>query len=347
MGRKNKARVLIVILNWNSPRLTLGAMQHACRQAYAPLDIVVIDNGSTDDSLVHLREAVQPPCRLMTLKTNQGFSGGMNVGLREAGRNRFDYAWLLNSDAFPPPECLPALIRFMEKHPAVTIASPRLIGPNGVEEHAGGRVLWSEPDNSWLPASALSGPATWGTWLTGTAPLLRLAGLRQVGGFDDRFYAYWEDVDLCARVLLQGGDLRAVPEASCLHLGNASSGGLLTPFPVFMDIRNSWLFFRTYLPPAARRPAYLRYFARNLSRAGRYGRDGEHRLASVIAGALGATLRGRYGRPIRLDPPAWFRQTLLSHPWRWGQILEAAADRLDGTRGRPRRAPRRPQVASA
>jgi GT2 family glycosyltransferase len=337
-GRTKRARVLIVILNWNGARLTLEALQHAGRQDYAPHEVLVIDNGSTDDSLAQLREAVPPPGRLLTLPTNQGFSGGMNAGLREARRNRFDYAWLLNSDAFPPPECLLSLIRFMEAHSGVSLATPRLLGAGGAEEHAGGRIHWHLADNSWLPAADLAGPAAWGTWLTGTALLVRLAGLRQVGGFDERYFAYWEDVDLCARVLRAGGDLRAVPEATCRHLGNAASGGPLSPFPVFMDIRNSWLFFRRYLPLAARHPAFLRFCARNLSRAGHYVRDGEPRLASVITGALEAALRGLYGKPKRLDPPRWFRRLLLSHPWRWGQILEGLADRLDGTNGRPRRA---------
>src|SRR5262249_28767466 len=114
-----RPRVLIVILNWNGAETTIEALRHACDQAYELVQVLVIDNGSTDDSLDRLRAVVRPPCRLLPLRTNLGFAGGMNVGIREARRCRFDYVWLLNSDAYPFPECLPTLVRFTERNQAV------------------------------------------------------------------------------------------------------------------------------------------------------------------------------------------------------------------------------------
>jgi len=315
---RNQPRILIVILNYNGLAHTLEALRHACAQDYPAFEVLVVDNGSTDGSLAQLREAVRPPCRLLEVPGNVGVSEGLNVGLREASRLGFDFAWLLNNDAFPQPQCLSALVCSMHEHPSVMIATPRLLNPDGSEQHAGGRVDWLHCGLDFLFAAELAGPATfgttWGTWVTGTAMLIRVSAYEAVGGFDRRFFAYYEDIDLSIRVVRRGGDVRAVPEAVCHHLGSATLGGVVSPFCTFISIRNSWLFLCKNIRPGQRLAARVRHHGIYLEWATMVALDGRESHASAMIGGLWASVQGRYGRPGEVTAPRWLTRLLLSYP---------------------------------
>jgi GT2 family glycosyltransferase len=325
-GRTIPPRVLIVVLNWNGAGATAECVRCVRRLDYPAADLLVIDNGSRDHSAAVLRDLLTPPERLLALRANRGFAGGMNVGLREARAGGYAYAWLLNNDAFPAPDCLTALVGAMEAAPRVVLATPRLVGADGREQHAGGTVDLASGALSERGAAELCGPAAEGTWLTGTAVLVRSAGLGRVGLFDPRFFAYWEDVDLCTRVLKAGGDLRAVPAATCRHLGAASTGGKHTPFATYMNLRNTWLFLRKHAPRRGGARARLRLLRDSLETAGVLALQGDARAPAIVA-ALADALGNRYGRPAGLRAPPLVERLVLRHPWRVIRLLDLC-DRL-------------------
>lgn len=332
--RCHPPRVLVVVLNWNSAGNTVECVRCVRRLDYPSFRLLVIDNGSTDDSVSVLRGLLTLPERFLALRANYGFARGMNVGLRAALAEQYDYAWLLNNDAFATPDCLTTLVEMMEATPRVVMATPRLVGTDGKEQHAGGTVELRSGAVHWLYAADLCGQAARGTWLTGTAVLLRTAALRRLGCFDPRFFAYWEDVDLSTRILEAGGDLRAVPEAVCRHVGNASSGGRESHYCLYMDIRNSWLFLRKYTPLCDLPGAFLRLLGNNLERAAFFNLQGDAAAAAVVVGALAAIFRGECGQPARLRTVRPLERLLLAHPWRVSQLARTVAGRLEAGRRR-------------
>jgi GT2 family glycosyltransferase len=311
-------RILTVVLNWNQPTVTLECLGRLLRGERADSDILVIDNGSSDDSAARLCPPHSVAWELFCLPANLGFTGGMNVGLGEAVRRGYTHVWLLNNDALAEPDCLARLVGAMEHDPALAAVTPRLDGADGLEQHAGARVDWGNGANHPLLSADLAEPIPTGCWLNGTALLLRTDALKRVGFFDPAFFAYWEDVDLCIRLAAQGYRLRAVPEARCLHLGSASTGGGGSPFAHYMMTRNTWLFLRKHVRRAQRLRSLFGVLSAALSVAAGLERRGKPQQASaVLAGAV-AALRGCTGPagPLAVHPAL---RGFLMRTW-WGLV---------------------------
>lgn len=309
-------RICVLILNWNRSSCTLRCV-NAVRAQTVNASIVVIDNGSQPEEVRALRDGLPASCRLVKLSRNYGFAAGMNVGMAAALREGFEQVWLLNNDAFPEPDCLRRLTAALEADLGLALVTPALYGLDGKEQHAGGNVNWSNGNRSTLRAEQLSHSLCFGEWLTGTAPLLRADALRQVGGFDERYFAYWEDIDLSIRLFQSGWRLRAVPEAKCVHLVHESSGGGEAPFAWYMMTRNAWLFLRKHLPLGRRRQALVGLFVFHLDYAIHCHRSQMPQRCLAILRGLWAILRGETHKPMRVLAPRWVRRLLT---WRWQAV---------------------------
>jgi GT2 family glycosyltransferase len=319
--------VLAVILNWNGIKHVLRCVSHLRAQVGAAAQILVVDNGSTDDSVAKLR-ALQPACDVLELGANRGFAEGMNTGLRRAIDDGFEYVWLVNSDAFPAPDCLSALLAEMRADPALMMVTPRLVCEDGSEQHAGGTVDWRNGDLAFLYSAELSKPVGDEFWLTGTAPLIRTASLESAGLLEPAFFAYWEDADLCARLTRAGGRLKAVPAAVAIHLGNASLGAA-SPIIQFLSTRNAWLFLERNIRTRSRRACWLRFVASSMRRAGVHElRSRPDASNAVLAGISAARLR-RFGPPPRVLDAASLERWTFHVRWRWSDALERLADWIE------------------
>jgi GT2 family glycosyltransferase len=302
------------ILNWNGAAHTIRCVDHVLGQSYPRKKVAVVDNGSRPDDLDALRRDLPPACERVELPANLGFAAGMNVVLRRAVSAGAAYAWLLNNDAFAEPDCLARLAAALRHNPAVAVVSPLLYGSDGVEQHAGGRIRWDTLEHDQLRSEHMAEPVSFGHWLTGTALLVRLSALQGVGEFDERFFAYWEEVDLLCRLARRGHVFHTVLAARCLHLGSASTGGPESPFAEYMNARNTWLFARKHVSPRHSLETLLRLAARQLDLVGVHRLRGrEPKAEAVFAGALDGAL-GRYGRPRSLRTTGPARLPLL-RPW--------------------------------
>jgi GT2 family glycosyltransferase len=325
-----KSPILAVILNWKGSEYTIRCAEHVLAQVGVPVDILIVDNGSDDD----IEDRVQRsslPVRLHMLDTNQGFAGGMNAGLHEALTNSYRYVWLLNNDAFPEADCLQRLVERMEGDRSLAMVTPRLLSPDGSEQHAGGAVDWNNGDLGAMKSSELVVAAGDHYWLTGTAPLLRVAALTTTGLFEPQFFAYWEDVDLCVRLRRAGGQLAAVPEAIVVHIGSASAGQN-SPFANFLYTRNAWLFLERNAHMGSARVRWLRFVSNTTRRAATVEMWGQPAVARAMLAGLSAARRRRYGRPASTIEPAIFERLTFKRPWRWSQILADVADVLEPIR---------------
>jgi GT2 family glycosyltransferase len=318
-------RVCTVILNWNGCSNTLRCVEHVLRQDHVENTTVVVDNGSRDEDRVALEAGLPTRSRLIALPRNLGFAGGSNVGLRHALAGNCDYVWLVNNDAFPEADCLRTLVEAMEADARLAAVTPLLYGTDGKEQHAGGRVDWGKGWHHFLGAAELSTGQGFGTWVTGTALLLRASALRAVGLLDERLFAYWEDPDLCLRLGRAGYLVRAVPACGCLHLGNASTGGSDSPASLYLGARNGLRVLRKFLPWFRVISLTLAYWANMLDSAGRRYRCGEKAQAYAVVNGLLASVRAEVGFPEAAAAGRRLTRILAAHPVRLARGLRRLA----------------------
>ncbi|MEA2738398.1 MAG: hypothetical protein QOH05_1705, partial [Acetobacteraceae bacterium] len=197
-------RVDIILLNWNKSALTLACVASLQARTYANARILVVDNGSVEQDVAAL-QAAEGPFKLVRNQHNLGFTGGVNVGIAQAMADGAAYIWLLNNDAVPTPDTLARLVAAAEADPRVGLASPviqHMDGDDSIDTCCG--LVHSAPLNFERTADP-SMAADWmrtdpgRIWLVGTALLVRRSLIEKIGGFDDRFFAYWEDNDYSLR----------------------------------------------------------------------------------------------------------------------------------------------------
>lgn len=240
-------KLSIVILNWNGvgmmQRFLPGIVKHS-----PGAEVVVADNASTDSSLAWLK-ARMPEVRTIVLDQNYGFAGGYNRALRQV---EAEYYLILNSDVEVREGWLDGMMAYMDAHPECAACQPKLLcqwAPDKFEYAgaAGGFV-----DRLGYPycRGRLFGTVESDThqydepieclWATGACLLIRSADFWQVGGFDNRFFAHQEEIDLCWRLRSRGRRVMCVPQSVAYHLG----GGTLpqgNPRKDFLNFRNNLL----------------------------------------------------------------------------------------------------------
>lgn len=224
----------VVVLNWNNPMDTLHCLECVARSSYPQLQIVVVDNGSSDDSVVRIRTAF-PDYTLLQNRTNLGYASGNNSGIHYSLKRGADYVVLLNNDAFVKPDTLSSLVLTAESD--VTIAA------------AGCKVpFYDTPYRLWAAGEAFPHglyPLDDGrfdtprdiTYAAGCCILMRRVALEQIGLLDPRFFCYFEEQDWCLRATNAGYRIVYVPEAVVYHRVAASSGGF-SPLYHYLFVRN-------------------------------------------------------------------------------------------------------------
>jgi N-acetylglucosaminyl-diphospho-decaprenol L-rhamnosyltransferase len=238
-------RVRAVVVCWNNAALIDGCVTALRATRWdGDLEIVVVDNGSSDGS-VDGWEARHPDVRLVQTGANLGFAGGMNRGLAALADR--DAVALVNSDAFVEPGWLVPLVAALDADGGVGAASPKILLAEPDEQ---GRPVINNVGNElgprWEPHDRGLGEVDTGQYdqeediwgWCGGAVLLRRRYLDDVGLFDERLFMYAEDVDLAWRGARRGWRYRYVPTSIVRHLHRASSGGERTPRLDLLNRRN-------------------------------------------------------------------------------------------------------------
>jgi N-acetylglucosaminyl-diphospho-decaprenol L-rhamnosyltransferase len=229
-------RLDVGVVTWNTAELTSVAVRRLLEVA-AGLDvrILVHDNASTDGTASRLAREV-PEADVEVSDANLGFAAGVNRLLA-----RSDAPWFLalNSDAWPEPGALEALLAAAARHPRAGLVVPRLERPDGALEHSclpfptlrtaaltavgGYRRAAPRLAERWcLPGAFDHRRARAVPWAVGAAWLWRRAAVDDVGGLDERFFMYAEDLDWCWRAGDRGWEVRFDPGAVVRHVGNVS-----------------------------------------------------------------------------------------------------------------------------
>lgn len=219
----NCPSVACVILNWNGWQDSLACLAAVAEIEYAHISVIVVDNGSTDDSVAHIRAAF-PAVELIENGTNLGFGAGNNVALRVVMSRSVDYVWLLNNDTRPKPDALTELVRKAETDKKLGAVGSVLFyadQPGRVQAWGGGGVnVWF--GRSWHATARVAESSL--LYLTAASVLLRCSALAEIGLFDEEFFLYWEDADLGFRLRKGGWGLGVADGSVVLHKEHASTG---------------------------------------------------------------------------------------------------------------------------
>ena len=255
--------VTIIVLNWNRPEDTLACVASLRAMRGPAFDLLLVDNGSTDQSAARLRAAL-PDVPLIANATNLGFAEGNNVGIRQALAHGAAHVLLLNNDTVVDPGMLEGLLAAAKAHPRAGFLGAKIFYHAAPERIWMGRPDW-DPQTCRFTHAGLNAPdASAGldtvapaAYACGCAMLVRAETIAQIGLMDPRFFCYYEEVDWCFRGARQNWHSLYVPAAKVWHKVSASSaGGKQSPVVRYFRTRNSLLWASRNLAPAQRRRVF-------------------------------------------------------------------------------------------
>ncbi len=262
-----------IIVNYNAGAELRRALQSvADDMGERPWEAVVVDNASEDGS-AEIALEFQPHAVLVRNTQNVGFGRGVNQALAVA---RAPMVLIMNPDCRLEPGATARLAAELERHAGCVIVGPRILDPDGTEQGSArgdpdmltGAFGRSTRLRRWLPGLGVSArnvvPASTARdgeslpvdWLSGACMLARTEGLRAVGGFDQRYFLYWEDADLCRRLRNAGSHVRYVPSATAVHrVGHSSRTARASSIKAFHA--SAYLYYVTHVAPGALNPKRL------------------------------------------------------------------------------------------
>jgi hypothetical protein len=294
--------VTAVVLSWNGREDTLACLRSLVAATYPRLEVVVVDNGSSDGSADAVARE-HPGVALVRLDTNRGFAGGMNTGIAEALARGAEHVMLLNNDTVVEPGFLEPLVEVLEHGEDTSAACSQI-------------VFLDDPGTIWYAGAAFRpGRGHHGTnrgygqprlpeatrpfrteRACGGAMLISSAALAEVGSFDESLFAYAEDTDWSLRSARAGRRILVVPASVVRHAVSASSGGASSPDTLYYGLRNGLVVSERWVPlgPARTWLRRVEAVAAHLAQALRSGRRG--------AGARAVRDGWRDFRAVRLGP---------------------------------------------
>lgn len=221
--------IVVVVLNWNLPAETADCVASLLAGDYHRQRVLVVDNGSTDDSVARLRARFGAQIEIVEAGANLYFAGGMNVGLRRALEAGAEWVLLLNNDTFVAPDMLSRLVHTALEHPDAGIVTPLIYlahDPTRIWTLGSRRMRW------WpFPRDVGRGELDRGQYAQpfridyaqACCMLVSREVLARVGLLDERYRMYYEDADFSARAKQAGFEILVEPRARMWHLVSASA----------------------------------------------------------------------------------------------------------------------------
>lgn len=250
-------KLSIVVLCWNSRKVIPACLESLSRQETTfALEVIVVDNASEDGTASYVQQNF-PQFKLLQTGSNLGFSRGNNRGIEQAAG---DYVLILNPDTELHPNMLEQWITYAETHPEAGAFGCRVLTSNGSLQFAA--RPFPNPLRYWIAALGLGSFVTrvlgmgvdtyahWNPdvdrtidWTAACALLVRANVLKKIGGFDERFFYHFEDVDLCRRIWNTGAMILYAPTPTLKHIGGNAPGRL----PIALEIEKCRNRFRYFL----------------------------------------------------------------------------------------------------
>lgn len=245
-------RVAVIILNWNGKEDTLECLASTSQLDYPNYEVVVVDNGSTDDS-TDIISKQYPDITLLQTGANLGYAGGNNVGIRWAIQHGADYVLILNNDTIVSTDLLSAFIDAVRFLPTGSVLGAKIFLYDDPVKiwFAGGR--WNSVLNSLEHIGHGHTDATEFNslaevdYITGCALFASTETFNKVGLLDERFFLTYEETDWCYRARASGHKCIVVPDAKLWHKVSSSFGGTDSPLVSYFMQRNKLLWAKRHL----------------------------------------------------------------------------------------------------
>jgi N-acetylglucosaminyl-diphospho-decaprenol L-rhamnosyltransferase len=308
-------KILTVILNYKTADMTIKSATYAIK-AMAPFGddwgMVIVDNHSNDGSYEKIQDEVKKhqdenwkKIQVIASERNGGFGAGNNIAIRKvlSDENPPDYIYILNSDAFPSPEAIGLLASHLEKNPQVGIAGSYIHGVDNQPHTTAFRfpTLISEFEDSvslglisrlcknYIVPIGIPDTNLDVDWLAGASMLLRCKMLDEIGIFDEQFFLYFEETDLCKRARNANWKTTYIRDSHVAHIGSASTG-----MKKWQHIPSYWLDSRRY------------YFCKN------HGKIYFHLTTAIrLIGGMSWQIRRIIQKKVDPSPPGFLKDLFL------------------------------------
>lgn len=254
--------IALILLNWNTPEHTancISSLKQYCDETL--FDIIVADNGSTDNSLAVLK-ALFPALIYIENKENLGFAEGNNRGLVYSIEKGYTYSLVMNTDTLVDEDLISGLLVHLNEHPEAAAVQPAIYWVHDKTKIWNGegsfnRLLGKTISDTTIPDEAALKSYKLAEWLTGCCMLIRNSALTKSGLFNNRFFLYYEDVELSFRLRDAGFEVHYLPSCKMYHEAGVSAKvsapkkeGVLSPVIHYYISRNHIWFLRRYGNPA-------------------------------------------------------------------------------------------------
>jgi GT2 family glycosyltransferase len=243
----NTPTVNIVVLNWNGFKDTSELLESLSKIIYRNYRIIVVDNNSHQNESERLRNSYGKAIHIISCKENLGFAGGNNIGIKYSLQDNADYILLLNNDTIVQPDFLEILLRKFESDERAGIIAPRI-------------NYYDKPDNIWTEGGKISWLRGSGfaycdkletqvelvdksvSFVSGCCMLIKAEVILKVGPFDENYFLYTEDTDLCLRTIRAGYKIYVVPQSKIFHKVSSSTRTSHSILPLYYVTRNRLYF---------------------------------------------------------------------------------------------------------
>ncbi len=285
--------VYILVLNWNLPEITINCINSILSSDYDNFRILVVDNGSTDDNFHQLLIKIgeieeQGSVSVLRETTNQGFSRGMNVGIRAAIQNGADFILLLNNDTIVDKAMVRTMVDAMVKAPEIGVLGPII-------------YYMGTPDRVWFSGYHIPGKIyiirrgyhlkqegvilEEVDFVNGCGMMIRKKVIDDIGLLPEVYFMYYEDLEYCLKAKEWGWKLACHKSAKMWHAVSLSSNGMDSIHKEFLQLKSSIIFFRRN----------TKGFTKSINILLRLLQTGYFCLKSIIKGKLGLKTIQKYG----------------------------------------------------
>lgn len=323
-------KVFIVILNWNGLQDTLECLESVFKLDYPNFEVIVVENGSTDNSVEVIRKTY-PQVILIKSKVNLGYTGGNNIGMRYALKNKADYVWLLNNDTVVEADTLSKLLKKAEQCPEAGLISPVVYyydAPGKIQfcgsyaDLNNQKIVYPVDKNLYVREDFTNGE---NVCLWGTALLIKRNVIDKIGYLDEEIFAYYEDTEYSLRAI-KAGFRNLVEIYAKVHHNNQSPDAKMEEKGLHyyhLTARNEYLMWTKYLKGISKILYIRKYFANVIGKAATYRFYlGDEFADAWLNGAWSGICR-RYGpidKSIRM--PLALKKIILWHPYFWANLLQ-------------------------
>ncbi len=296
--------VFVIVLHWQGSHYTRACLASLRALSYPNFKVLLVDNGSPDGSGKSIASQF-PEVAFLATGENLGFSGGCNAGIKFCLDAGAEWIWLLNNDTRVDRDSLTTLMKVAQASPDAGALGGVVLSGGGDEFAASGpgEIDFMRAKTYLRQLNSAGAESVKCQWLSGSNLLLRSKALKRTGLFDERYFLYFEDTDLCHRLTRAGWSCLLVPGARVEHAGGASTQGERSYWRAYYYTRNRLVFFLDHAGLLARLPALFSiagHLVRHAIVLPFRGQAGRNQLRAEMLGLKDYLCR-RFGKAACLD----------------------------------------------